>query len=62
MLDAFIIDRIRREQERARQKDARLPLHIEDRQRPPPPPGDDRKEPERGSVIIDYTASFRAEL
>lgn len=57
MLDAFIIDRIRREQERARQKDARLPLHIEDRPRPPPAPEDDRKEPDRGSVVIDYTTA-----
>jgi hypothetical protein len=29
VLDAYIIDRIRREQEEARQIDPRLPLHIE---------------------------------
>jgi hypothetical protein len=44
MLDAYIIDRIRREQERTQQIDRRIPLHIE---RPvqiegPSPDGDDR--------------------
>lgn len=69
MLDAFIIDRIQRERERARkgEQDGRIPLHIE-----PPRPRD--RDPEtwrdedgykdhptrdvppqpRGSVIIDF--------
>jgi hypothetical protein len=59
MLDAYIIDRIRRERERdrARHRDGRVPLHIE----PPrvPPQDEDRPsregdQPERGSVIIDF--------
>jgi hypothetical protein len=63
MLDAYIIDRIRRERERARQgeHDGRIPLHIE-----PPRPRDrdedarqddlPREDPPRprGSVIIDF--------
>jgi hypothetical protein len=57
MLDAYIIDRIRREQERSQQRDSRLPLHIDNGQRPPEPPRRDR-EPEppsdRGSVVIDF--------
>lgn len=57
MLDAYIIDRIRREQERARQKDVRVPLHI-DHPRPPsvPPPAEPPREdePERGSVVVDF--------
>ncbi|MEM6927920.1 MAG: hypothetical protein AAF602_13395 [Myxococcota bacterium] len=57
MLDTYIIDQIRRDQERKR-KDTRIPLHIEDRR-----PGLDeaidhiRREPkrdERGSAIIDF--------
>ncbi|MEQ1505079.1 MAG: hypothetical protein ABMB14_22790 [Myxococcota bacterium] len=55
MLDAYIIDRIRSERERARQRE-RVPLHIE----PPriPPPNEDRREDdekrERGTVEIDF--------
>jgi len=61
MLDAYIIDRIRREREQDR--DDRIPLHIE----PPPPPdpradddesGDDADRNDgggkRGSVVIDF--------
>lgn len=52
MLDAYIIDRIRREQERAQQIDRRLPLHIE---RPahiegPAPDEDDRPVERRPDV------------
>ncbi len=57
MLDAYIIDRIRREQERQIRDGAQIPLHIE----PPPPPApqDQRKDqpedgPERGTTIIDF--------
>lgn len=60
MLDAYIIDRIRRERERARQRDQRVPLHIE----PPRAPDDasddsrghvpDEDEPKRGSIVIDF--------
>ncbi len=55
MLDAYIIDRIRREQEES-QRRQQVPLHIE---RPPPEPvqpdedRDDRHDP-RGSVVIDF--------
>lgn len=54
MLDAFIIDRIRRDRERARREE-RVPLRPE-RPMPPPPererPRDDR--PDTGSVEIDF--------
>jgi hypothetical protein len=59
VLDSFIIDRIRRERERARES-AYVPLRIE----PPPPPSrlpdderdrSERESPaERGSVVIDF--------
>ncbi len=57
MLDAYIIERIRRERERERRKGSRVPLYIE--QTPPPsrprqrPEGDSDKN-DRGSVIIDF--------
>ena len=59
MLDAYIIDRIRREREQAEQRDARLPLPLEDRPlpEPPTPPAherDDAPKEERGSVVIDF--------
>lgn len=63
MLDAYIIDRIHRERERARPHD-RVPLHIEPPRIAPhgdDPRRDDRRddrreeEPqERGSVVIDF--------
>jgi hypothetical protein len=58
MLDAYIIDRIRREQERSQQTDRRLPLQIEN-PRPVRPDAEERDEKpsddQRGSVVIDYT-------
>ena len=54
MLDAYIIDRIRREQERQRRERVQLPLVVDDR--PPRSPSRERdREPEseRGSVVID---------
>lgn len=57
MLDAYIIDRIRRERERGRRDGALVPLHIEP-PRPDPRPRrrDEREEdqPERGSTVIDF--------
>ena len=60
MLDAYIIDRIRREQERQQRENARLPLYIDEH--PPPPdrprgPRDDSEgeSEERGSVVIDFS-------
>lgn len=61
VLDAYIIDRIRRERERVRQRDGRIPLHIE----PPraPPELDDRRpasedvpdgRPDRGTIVVDF--------
>ena len=59
MLDAYIIERIRREQERARESQrpalripAPEPYDPRDDARPAPPPRDDGER--RGSVIIDY--------
>lgn len=58
MLDAFIIDRIRRE--RGSRDSLQTPLHIEIPQRPPLPDEQrsDREEDEkveRGVVIIDFS-------
>lgn len=59
MLDAFIIERIRRERERQRDG-AYAPLHIEPPMPPSEPPRprredtDDDRTPDRGSVIIDF--------
>ena len=59
MLDAYIIERIRRERERVREQDGRVPLHIE----PPRPPAEqtDRRpvedvpgRPDRGSIVVDF--------
>jgi hypothetical protein len=60
MLDAYIIDRIRRERERARQKDYGVPLHIEPPRGPdlPDEPFERRREeeePKRGSIVIDFS-------
>jgi len=56
MLDAYIIDRIRRERERARRDGAQLPLHIEPPRPDRRPAADEKPEdrPERGSVVIDF--------
>lgn len=56
MLDTYIIDRIRRDDDRANRRNSRIPLHIDDR-RPPPeenPEQERRQRDERGSAIIDY--------
>ena len=56
MLDAYIIDRIRKEREAREQQDRRIPLYIENHVERPPE--DQREKPkeegERGSVIIDF--------
>lgn len=55
MLDSFIIERIRREREQARER-AYQPLRIERRPPPPPDRGPEvtKDDDERGSVIIDF--------
>ena len=53
MLDAYIIDRIRREQEENRRQ-TQVPLHIE---RPPPerPTEEEHEErKDRGTTVIDF--------
>jgi hypothetical protein len=58
MLDAYIIDRIRRERDREREEGSLIPLRIE-----PPPISPPRASPaeerqpssDRGSVVIDFT-------
>lgn len=56
MLDAYIIERIRRERDTDRQRGAVVPLHIEV-PRPTPESADesrdDRKD-DRGSTVVDY--------
>ncbi len=58
MLDAYIIDRIRREKEKESRDGAFVPLHKEAPQppesRPPSPSNEAPERPERGSVIIDF--------
>lgn len=69
MLDAYIIDRIRKEREAREQEDRRIPLHIENHVEWPPDESDserpdrsDRSDrhdrpdspTDRGSVIIDF--------
>ena len=57
MLDAFIIERIKREQSE-REKTRRTPLHIPQPRYPDQPRSErERREPERGErgvVIIDF--------
>ncbi len=59
MLDAYIIDRIRREREQRQRRNVQVPLHIDDREHRPDrdhsesdPSGDPRNE--RGSTEIDF--------
>lgn len=58
MLDAYIIERIRRERDAERNEGAFVPLRIEvpRPERDPPPIGPEEKGPndERGSIIIDF--------
>ncbi len=55
MLDAYIIDRIRREREREKRDGAFVPLHIEvPRDERPQDPKPDADEGERGSTEIDF--------
>ena len=56
MLDAYIIDRIRRERERSQREGHQIPLHI-----PVPPPEqrpeprrEDRDDIDRGTTMIDF--------
>lgn len=57
MLDSFIIEELRRreERERARQERPRLELPVDDRQAPREPAkrDDDEDKPKRGVVVID---------
>lgn len=57
MLDAYIIERIRREKERSR-KEPFVPLHIEEddeaRHMPAEEEAPEPPRPSRGSVIIDF--------
>ena len=57
MLDAYIIERIRRERERESERDGALvPLRIEVPEVPDdlPPPVAKKNDEDRGSVIIDF--------
>ena len=53
MLDAWTIDRIRREKAEREREAERLPLHQEPPPPPEKPPKAERK-PERGIVDIDF--------
>jgi hypothetical protein len=58
MLDAYIIDRIRRERQAERERGTLVPLRIEQPRRDPPPPAPEGAQPpdeqERGSIVIDF--------
>jgi len=55
MLDAYIIERIRRERDTDRQRGAVIPLHIEVPRRQPEAREDQREEEDdRGSAVVDY--------
>lgn len=58
MLDAFIIERIRREREQREQERPRLPLdrpELDDRALEPRPERQDDDERDGGAVIVDFT-------
>ena len=58
MLDAFIIEEIKRQEEERRREHERrpsLPLPLDDDLVPPRQGGDDT-DPDRGVLIIDYSA------
>ena len=55
MLDAYIIERIRRDQDIARPRNSQIPLYIDDA----PPLEKERREPEpqseeNGSEVVDF--------
>lgn len=61
MLDAFIIDRIRRQQDEAARRQERIPLQIEV-PRPPrgpdavhPRAADPRRDEDRGIAVVDFS-------
>ena len=54
MLDAYIIDRIRREKEKREQNGSFIPLHVPRRDRPSlPRTEEDADDATRGSVVVD---------
>ncbi len=58
MLDAFIIEQLRRERERRQQQEAGVPLELPLPQAPPAEPGEpaegpDPEPPDRGAIIIE---------
>jgi hypothetical protein len=59
MLDAYIIDRIRRQREEQARQDGRVPLEIRMPDRPPmpqwEPPDGERSDTDRGVVDVDFT-------
>ena len=59
MLDAYIIERIRRERDAAREQGGFIPLRIDVPEEPPPrgePSKTERDDSaDRGSVIIDFS-------
>lgn len=58
MLDAYIIERIRKDGENNRSRGALIPLRIEQPRREPSPSSspsvEDEEVEERGSVVIDF--------
>jgi hypothetical protein len=54
LLDAYIIDRINREKAERTGREMPAPLHIEPQRLPDPPPPKIEREPDRGSVVVDF--------
>jgi len=63
MLDAFIIEKIKREREESREAPGlRITPPAPDPQRPLPPPSEGREDsPQRGVVEIDFNLDSNAE-
>ena len=59
MLDAYIIDRIRRERDQAQRRSSQVPLYSDPTPEVPEEPSEPRQRrepesPDRGSVVIDF--------
>lgn len=54
MLDAYIIERIRRERDAEKGRGSLIPLHIEVPSQRPESVQEEPEEDERGSTVVDY--------
>lgn len=54
MLDAYIIERIRRERDTEKERGSLIPLHIEVPRHRPDAHDERKEDEERGSVVVDF--------